>query len=177
MPRNPVSTIFWLQTLRVIHVFAAIMLVGSVVFNTVVLNPALKRIPPAHSTVVSQKIGLGLMILGTASIVLLGLTGFARLWFIGQLGNFFTAEFMTGPYGRWIVLMAVAWAALLVTGTLSGYWYTAVLTKKLPYSAGLRDLEEKRAAQERVTMWQDRFYYLNVVAALLAALGGAMAKF
>jgi len=41
----------------------------------------------------------------------------------------------------------------------------------------LRDLEEKRAAQEWVTIWQDRFYYLNVVAAVLAALGGAMAKF
>ena len=73
--------------------------------------------------------------------------------------------------------MASAWFVLLITGTLSGYWYQAILTKKLPYSAGLRDLEEKRAAQEWVTLWQDRFYYLNVVAAVLAALGGAMAKF
>ena len=76
-----------------------------------------------------------------------------------------------------MVCFAAAWFVLLITGTLSGYWYQAVLTKKLPYSAGLRDLEEKRAAQERVTLWQDRFYYLNVVAAVLAALGGAMAKF
>ena len=171
------STVFWLQLLRVVHVYAAILLVGSIVFNTVILNPALKRIPPAHSTVVSQKIGAGLMIIGTTSIVLLGITGFTRLWLMGQLGRFFTMDFVTGPYGRWIVLMAVAWFFLLVTGTLSGYWYQAVLTKKLPYSSGLRDLEEKRAAQEWVTLWQDRFYYLNVVAAVLAALGGAMAKF
>jgi hypothetical protein len=172
-----VSTVFWLQLLRVVHIYAAIMLVGSIVFNTAILNPALKRIPPAHSTVVSQKIGLGLMIVGTSAIILLGLTGFLRLWFMGQLSSFFTADFITGPYGRWIGLMAISWFFLLITGTLSGYWYTAVLTRKLPYSSGLRDLEEKRAAQERVTLWQDRFYYLNVVAAVLAALGGAMAKF
>lgn len=171
------STVFWLQLLRVVHVYSAIMLVGSIVFNTVILNPALKRIPPAHSTVVSQKIGFGLMVIGTSTIVLLGLTGFTRLWLMGQLQRFLTADFLTGSYGRWIGLMAVSWFTLLITGILSGYWYQAILTKKLPYSAGLRDLEEKRAAQEWVTLWQDRFYYLNVVAAVLAALGGAMAKF
>ncbi len=171
------STVFWLQFLRVVHIYSAIMLVGSIVFNTAILNPALKRIPPAHSTVVSQKIGAGLMIVGTTAIALLGITGFSRLWVMGQLSSFFTRDFVTGPYGRWIVLMALAWFVLLITGTLSGYWYQAILTQKLPYSAGLRDLEKKRAAQEWVTLWQDRFYYLNVVAAVLAALGGAMAKF
>lgn len=171
------NTVFWLRLLRVVHVYAAILLVGSIVFNTIVLNPALKRIPPAHSTVVTQKIGSGLMWVGTASIVLLGVSGFTRLWLMGQLGRFFTGEFVTGPYGRWIVLMATAWSVLLVTGALSGYWYQAILTKKLPYSAGLRDLEEKRAAQERVSLWQERFYYLNMAAALIAALGGAMAKY
>jgi hypothetical protein len=170
-------TIFWLQTLRVVHVFSAITLVGFIVFNTVVLQPALKRIPPAHSTVVSQKIGFGMMVGGTASLVLLGLTGFARLWMMGTLGNLTSTDFLAGPYGRWIGLMLLGWAFLMVTGALSGYWYQAVLTKKLEYSAGLRDLEEKRAAQERVTLWQDRLYYWNVVAAVLAALGGAMTKF
>src|ERR1051326_7573031 len=113
----------------------------------------------------------------TSAIILLGLTGFVRLWLMGQLGRFFTADFRTGPYGRWIVLMAAAWFVLLITGTLSGYWYTAVLTRKLPYSAGLRDLEEKRAAQEGVTLWRHRFYYLSAAAAVLAARGGARAKF
>ena len=34
--------------------------------------PALRRIPPAHSAVVSQKIGAGLMWLGGSAIFLLG---------------------------------------------------------------------------------------------------------
>ena len=170
-------TILLLQAFRVIHVFSAITLVGFILFNTFVLQPALKRIPPAHSTVVSQKIGFGLMIGGTASLLLLGLTGLGRLWLMGTLGNMLRFDFLVGPYGRWVALMILGWSFLMVTGILSGYWYQAVLTKKLEYSAGLRDLEEKRAAQERVTLWQDRLYYWNVVAAVLAALGGAMTKF
>jgi hypothetical protein len=170
-------TIFLLQSFRVFHIFSAITLVGFIVFNTVVLQPALKRIPPAHSTVVSQKIGFGMMIGGTVSLVLLGLTGVGRLYLMGTLGNLLKFDFLAGPYGRWIALMILGWSFLMVTGALSGYWYQAVLTKKLEYSAGLRELEEKRAAQERITLWQDRLYYWNVVAAVLAALGGALTKF
>ena len=170
-------TIFLLQSFRVIHIFSAITLVGFIVFNTIVLQPALKRIPPAHSTVVSQKIGFGMMIGGTVSLVLLGLTGVGRLYLMGTLGNLLKFDFLAGPYGRWIALMILGWSFLMVTGALSGYWYQAVLTKKLEYSAGLRELEEKRAAQERITLWQDRLYYWNVAAAVLAALGGALTKF
>ncbi|MEA2626469.1 MAG: hypothetical protein QOD06_2514 [Candidatus Binatota bacterium] len=160
-----------------VHVYAAIVLVGSIIFNTIILIPAMRRIPPAHSAVVSDKIGFGLMTFGTSALVLLGVTGFLRLWIVGQLGTFFTAGFWGGPYGRWVGLMALSWLVLAITGALSGYWYQTVLTRKLSYSAGLRDLEEKRAAQEKVSMWQERLAYLNLTAALLAALGGAMARF
>jgi hypothetical protein len=166
----------WLLILRVIHVYGTIVLVGSITFNTLVLIPALKRIPPAHSAVVSEKIGAGLMYFGTTAIVLLGLSGFGRLWFLGGLAQFFSAEFVTSSYGMWIVIMAGAWFVLVITSTLSAYWYQAVLTKKLPYAAGLRDLEEKRAAQQRISTWQERLAYLNLTAAVLAALGGAMAR-
>jgi uncharacterized membrane protein len=166
----------WLQILRVVHVYATIVLVGAITFNTLVLIPALKRIPPAHSAVVSEKIGAGLMYFGTTAIVLLGLSGFARLWLMGGLSVFFSAEFVTSSYGMWVVIMASAWFVLVITSALSAYWYQAVLTKKLPYSAGLRDLEEKRAAQGRISLWQERLAYLNLTAAALAALGGAMAR-
>jgi uncharacterized membrane protein len=168
---------FWLTVTRVVHVFAAIVLVGSIVFNAFVLQPALNRIPPAQSTVVAQKVGSGLLWWGTGALILLGVTGFVRLWLIGNLGRFFTWEFISGAYGRWVFLMAFSWFVLLVVGLLSAHWYLNILAGKLPYDAGLRDLEEKRQAQERVTWWQDRLYYVNVVTAVLATLGGAMARF
>ena len=54
------------------------------------------------------------------------------------------------------VLMFVAWFVLVVTGTVSLAWYEKVLARKLPYTAGLRQLEERRAAQQKVSAWQER---------------------
>src|SRR5512137_1383585 len=126
---------FWFRFLRLIHVYAAIVLVGAVFFNTVVLMPALRRIPPAHSAVVAQKIGAGLMWLGGAAIVLLGATGFARVWLLGEMPVLFSRIALEVPKLRWTCLMAISWLMLLIAGTLSAIWYSTVLTKKLQYSA------------------------------------------
>jgi uncharacterized membrane protein len=168
---------FWYRVLRLIHVYAAIVLVGAIFFNTIVLMPALRRIPPAHSAVVGQKIGAGLMWLGGAAIVLLGATGFARAWLLGELPVLFSRFALEVPKLRWTCLMAGAWLLLLITGTLSATWYRTILTRKLPYSAGLRDLEERRAAQAKVSLWQDRLAYINLGLAVLAALGGILASY
>ena len=164
------------RVLRVVHVYGAIVLVGSIIFNTGVLMPALRRIPPAHSAVVSQKIGAGLMWLGGSAIFLLGVTGFMRAWILGELPLLFSSDFIRDSRLEWTALMASAWMMLAITGTLSGIWYGTILTKKLPYSAGLRDLEERRAAQAKVSAWQDRLAYINLTLALLAAFGGIMAS-
>src|ERR1019366_3933216 len=129
------------RILRAVHIYAAIVLVGAIVFNTGILMPALRRIPPAHSAVVGQKIGSGLMWLGGSAIFLLGITGFSRAWLIGEISLLFLTEAL------WTALMAFSWLMLLITGTLSGVWYGTILTSKLPYAAGLRELEERRAAQ------------------------------
>jgi hypothetical protein len=166
----------WYRLLRLIHIYAAIVLVGAVFFNTVVLMPALRRIPPAHAAVVGQKIGSGLMWLGGAAIVLVGATGFLRLWLTGELPGLFSKRVLRLPVLRWTAVMVAAWLALFGTGTLSATWYRSILTKKLPYSAGLRELEERRAAQARVSEWQDRLAYINLTLAVLAALGGILAS-
>ena len=167
----------WYRILRAVHIYAAIVLVGAIIFNTGILMPALRRIPPAHSAVVGQKIGAGLMWLGSIAIVLLGVTGFLRLWLFGNLADLFSPEVILTPRMRWIALMVLAWLIFTITATLSAFWYNTVLTKKLPYSAGLRELEQQRAAQERVSAWQDRLAYLNLTLAILAALGGILASY
>ena len=164
------------RILRAVHVYSAIVLVGSIIFNTGILMPALRRIPPAHSAVVSQKIGAGLMWMGGSAIALLGISGFVRAWILGELPYLFSADCFRDPRLEWTMLMAVSWLMLAITGTLSGIWYGTILTTKLPYAAGLRDLEERRAAQARVSAWQDRLAYVNLTLALLAAFGGIMAS-
>lgn len=164
------------QTAIVLHVFAAIALVGSLTFNTLILMPNLKRIPPAHSTVISEKIGSALMWVGLGSLILLGLSGLAILWSYGMIAQLASPAWWTTPYGWRMGLMVGGWLALLCSGTLSAVWYRTVLTRKLPYAAGLRDLEERRAAQERVAAWQDRLAYINLSFGVLAVLGGTLLR-
>lgn len=158
----------------VVHIYSAIVLVGSMFFNAFILGPALKRIPPAQAATVGDKIGAGLRVAGPVSLVLLGVTGFLMLNRYKFLGEFFTLSFMTSRAGMRLWLMFLSWFVLVITGTLSLAWYEKVLAKKLPYTAGLRDLEERRAAQERVSAWQERMNYVNVTIGILAVLGGSL---
>ncbi len=158
----------------VVHIYSAIVLVGSMFFNAFILGPALRRIPPAQAATVGDKIGAGLRVAGPVSLVLLGITGFLRLHYYKLLGKFFTLGFMTSTGGMKIWLMFLSWLALVITGTLSLVWYEKVLAQKLPYTAGLRQLEERRAAQQKISAWQERMNYVNVTIGILAVLGGTL---
>lgn len=158
----------------VVHIYSAIVLVGSMFFNAFILGPALRRIPPAQAATVGDKIGAGLRIAGPVSLVLLGITGFLRLHQYKLLGKFFTLSFITTGAGLRLWLMFLSWFVLVVTGAVSLAWYEKVLARKLPYTAGLRQLEERRAAQEKVSAWQERMNYVNVTIGILAVLGGSL---
>jgi hypothetical protein len=161
----------------VVHIYSAIVLVGSMFFNAFILGPALKRIPPAQAATVGDKIGGGLRIAGPVTLTLLGLTGFLRLSYNHLLwSKFFSWSFISTRYGSRIWLMFLSWIVLVVTGTVSLAWYEKVLARKLPYTAGLRQLEERRAAQEKVSAWQERMNYVNVTIGILAVLGGSFFK-
>lgn len=160
----------------VVHIYSAIVLVGSMFFNAFILGPALRRIPPAQAATVGDKIGAGLRVAGPVSLVLLGVTGFLMLNRYNFLDDmmFFKWSFMTSRAGLRLWLMFLSWFVLVITGTVSLLWYEKVLAKKLPYTAGLRALEERRAAQEKVSAWQERMNYVNVAIGILAALGGSL---
>ena len=164
------------QLALIVHIFSAIVLVGSMFFNVAILTPALNRIPPAQSAAVADKVGAGLRVAGPASLFLLGLTGFLRLYNLGFLKKFFSIGFLTDSWKLAVPLwlMFLSWFLLVITGTLSAIWYEKILAKKLPYSAGLRDLEERRAAQEKISAYQERLNLVNTTLGGLAALGGAL---
>jgi hypothetical protein len=164
------------QLALVVHIYSAIVLVGSMFFNAFILGPALKRIPPAQAATVGDKIGAGLRVAGPVSLVLLVVTGLLRLHYMHLLGKFFGWSFMSTRYGSRLWLMFTSWFILAVTGTVSLAWYEKVLAKKLPFTAGLRELEERRAAQQKVSEWQERMNYVNVTIGILAVLGGSFAR-
>ena len=164
------------QLALVVHIYSAIVLVGSMFFNAFILGPALKRIPPAQAATVGDKIGAGLRVAGPVSLVLLVITGLLRLHYLHLLGKFWGWSFMSTRYGSRLWLMFTSWFILAVTGTVSLAWYEKVLAKKLPFTAGLRELEERRAAQQKVSEWQERMNYVNVTIGILAVLGGSFAR-
>src|SRR5581483_10141148 len=63
----------------VVHIYSAIVLVGSMFFDDFSLGPALKLIPPAQAATVGDKIGGGLRTAGPVTLVLLGSSGVLRL--------------------------------------------------------------------------------------------------
>ncbi|HYT37910.1 MAG TPA: hypothetical protein VEN99_00280 [Acidimicrobiia bacterium] len=162
------------QLALIVHIYSGIVLVGSMFFNAFILGPALRRIPPAQAATVGDKIGAGLRIAGPVSLGLLGATGFLMLNRYKFLSHFFTWSFMTSRSGMRLWLMFLSWFVLVITGTLSLAWYEKVLARKLPYTAGLRQLEERRAAQQKVSAWQERMNYVNVTIGILAVLGGSL---
>src|SRR6185436_6206864 len=124
------------QLALVVHIYSAIVLVGSMFFNAFILGPALRRIPPAQAATGGDKIGAGLRIAGPVSLVLLVVTGMMRLNHMHRLGKFFGWSFMSTRYGSRLWLMLLAWLTLAVTRTLSLASYEKVLAQQLPYTAG-----------------------------------------
>lgn len=160
----------------IVHIFAAMGLVGSMVFNVFVLMPSLDGVAAAYAATISDKVGNKLKWIGPVTLVLLGVTGFIRLDAIGLLNELFTIDFYRTTYGHWMGLMFWSWLVLVGTGTLSLIWYERVLARKLSYDANIRDLEHRRQAQEKIARWQDRLNYVNVSLGILAALGGSLVR-
>jgi hypothetical protein len=96
-------------TLRIIHIFAAAILVGSVIFNYYFLRPALTLIPPAHAVVVAQRVGTVFTYLGWVALAFLVFSGVLRLHYNEDLAQIFTLELYTTSYGRALGMMIFFW--------------------------------------------------------------------
>ncbi len=163
-----------LRILRLFHILGAVTVAGAVIFNGLVILPALRRIPPAQATVVAQRVGTGLMYLGWAGLIVQGVTGIARMERMGILRPFFTFEMFDTAYGRWLGLMVLAWLLWLVAAAIQTLWFRPLLLRRMPYTTTLRDLERRRAMLERISIWQERLSYATIILALLALLAGGL---
>lgn len=99
--------------LRVIRIISAIILVGSIVFNYIFLRPALNKIPPAHSVVISQHVGTTFTIIGSTCLGLLFATSLTQLILVGLWNNLLDLFFYFSRYGRWLAVMVFSWIAVL----------------------------------------------------------------
>lgn len=165
-----------LLTLRIIHILAAGVLVGSVIFNYFLLRPALRLIPPAHAVVVAQRVGNLFTYTGWTTLGLLFLSGLLRL---GDPSIILKLDFYTSGYGRSLGMMIIFWFLTVVSSTIMTFTLRPKLMKKLSVSSNptLADVEKRRADQMYASTWMDRLQLANVIAATLALVAGASIAF
>jgi uncharacterized membrane protein len=165
-----------LLTLRIIHILAAGVLVGSVIFNYFLLRPALRLIPPAHAVVVAQRVGNLFTYTGWTALGLLFLSGLLRL---GDPSIILKLDFYTSGYGRSLGMMIIFWFLTVVSSTIMTFTLRPKLMKKLSVSSNptLADVEKRRADQMYASTWMDRLQLANVITATLALVAGASIAF
>lgn len=165
-----------LLTLRVIHILAAGVLVGSVIFSYFLLRPALRLIPPAHAVVVAQRVGTLFTYLGWAALGLLFLSGLLRL---ADPLVVFRFHLYTSSYGRSLAMMILFWFLTVVSSTIMTFVLRPKLMKKLSVSSNptLADVEKRRASQIAASSWMDRLQFANAVTSTLALIAGASIAF
>jgi len=168
-----------LLTLRIIHILAAGVLVGSVIFNYFLLRPALRLIPPAHAVVIAQRVGTLFTYTGWTALVLLFLSGLTRLYLTGDLGILISHELYVHGHGRSLALMILSWFVTIVSSSIMTFVLRPRLMRKLPVSSNptLADVEKRRTTQMESSAWLDRLQLLNVITSTLALIAGASIVF
>lgn len=165
-----------LLTLRIIHIFAAATLVGSVIFNYFFLRPALNLIPPAHAVVIAQRVGTLFTYSGWTAYILLLLSGVLRL---ADPFIVFKPNFYASSYGRSLGVMILSWFIAVVSSAIMTWILRPKLIKKLTVSANptLADVEKRRTTQMAASTWLDWLQLVIVIFASLALIAGASVGF
>lgn len=165
--------------LRILHIFAAATLIGSVIYNYVILRPSLRLIPTAHAVVIGQRTGTWFMWLGWITLITLGLTGGLRLLVQDRFLDLFSLAYYESGAGRAVGFMVLAWLVAVGSSAAMTFLLRPVLMHKLGINSNpdLAAVEKRRAAQMSANTWLERLQLINLVFTLLAALNGASAMY
>ena len=146
-----------------VHVLAALLWVGGMLFLGLVGAPVLRRVePPSLRARLFGDLGRAFRPVGWGAIGVLLLTGALNLWFAGVLhgGRLASAAFWSVPYGR-----TLAWKLVAVAAMLAG---SAVHDFVLGPRAGRLDAGSPAAVRARSrAAWLAR---INVAVALVVVV-------
>ena len=164
-----------LSIIREVHVLSVIIVVGAIIFNYSFLRPALSKIPPAYSVVVTQKVGTVFTWVGLSCLGLLLVTGLTRLFLVGLWGYLLDVFSYFGRYGRWLAVMLVGWTAVLTDSLIMTFLLRPKLTHKLPLNPNptTADVDRRRTTQIAASNLLDRLQLINLIFGALAAVAGA----
>jgi len=105
-----------------VHVLAAMLWVGGMLFLGLVGAPVLRRVEPAALRArLFRDLGRAFRPVGWGAIGVLLATGVMNLWFAGVLGRLGEPSFWSAPYGRMLAWKLAAVAAMLATSALHDF--------------------------------------------------------
>lgn len=159
----------WYVGSVLLHVIAATLWVGGMLFLVVVLVPALKRLPDRKLAVLLiRETGRRFRSVGWVTLIVLVATGFTNLWARGVKGDTLASPaFWSSPFGS---VLAVKLATVMIILTISATHDFLIGPRA---SEALRVNPEDPAAQ-RLRALATWFGRLNLLLALVVVACGVM---
>lgn len=159
-----------------LHDLSVCTYVGGAVAMEFILNPAQQTIPPAQAQIMGEKTADRFLILVWLSLLVILLTGVARLYMKGMIS---LDPFSMAPlslefsYGRTVFCMFLIWIMLVINGSLITFVLRPKLKGKLTAGTSQNQASEDRNAKMRAASWIQNLSRLDLALAILALLLGA----
>jgi putative copper resistance protein D len=139
-----------------LHILAATIWIGGMLFLVLVVVPWLKRGGREHAGVLLRETGMRFRNVGWACFAVLALTGTFNLWIRGvRPGDFLRADWLTSSFGRIVVAKLAVFGLVLVTSVahdfIVGPRATAALARD-PHSADAARLRRLARVLGRVNV-------------------------
>lgn len=159
-----------------IHDLSVAVYLGGAVAMEFILLPAQSAIPPAQAQVMGEKTSDRFLILVWVSLILILLTGLARLYLKGMfLGtSLFVAPLtLEYSYGQTAFALFVVWLILMINGALITFVLRPKLTGKMAAGVSRDQANQSRDSKISAATWISHLTRADLVLAVIAVLLGA----
>ena len=151
-----------------VHILAAMVWVGGMLFLALVVVPAARKLPPAERSALFHLVGPRFRMVGWACIGLLIATGVANVAYRGVTwATLFTAELWASEFGR-VLALKLGVVVVMLALSLFHDFVLGPASVRAHQAAGARPSAEALALRKRAS-WLGRI--TTVLALIVVALG------
>lgn len=166
--------------LKMLHDLGVAMYVGGTIYQEFVLAPAQQAIPTAQSSIVGQKTGFRFALLAWASLILIGVTGPLRLYYMKltewEAPWFLKEGVASSDYGHTLGVMVLLYLFVFVNGVIMTFILRPRLEKRLSAKAAPGAAQRKVNQMMGAAKWVTYLTRVDLVLLLiLVALGSSLA--
>lgn len=166
----------WLAILTALHILGATVFVGS----NVLLERLTKRseaLPQREAARLAELLGADLAVMNGTALIVLAVSGFARMWIGGTLARVVDWGFIWSPYGAALITMIILWAGVAVSATFMTFYFRPRLSVKLPYGTPREVIEERGMSAMSAASWIGYLGTFNLTVGLITLVEAGFLKY